>query len=73
MEEMASIAHAQLGEAAAEINADFIEELLNRPSVKEGIYSSMCQDAKFSRPMEVEVNSMRLYLRGHTHFHTRLS
>ncbi|KIY67536.1 2-dehydropantoate 2-reductase [Cylindrobasidium torrendii FP15055 ss-10] len=55
MEEMASVAHAQLGEAAAEIDANFIDELLNRPSVKAGIYSSMCQDAKFSRPMEVEV------------------
>ncbi|KAF8917392.1 putative ketopantoate reductase [Mucidula mucida] len=55
MEEMASIAHAVLGSAGDEIDDTFITELLTRDSVLRGLYSSMCMDAKYGRPMEVDV------------------
>ncbi|KAK9895444.1 putative ketopantoate reductase family protein [Cystobasidium minutum MCA 4210] len=48
--EMASIARA-LGH---EIEDEYLVSLIERDQIKNGIYSSMCMDACFHRPMEVE-------------------
>lgn len=55
--EMASIARA-LGH---EIEDEYLVSLIERDQIKNGIYSSMCMDACWSRPMEVEVRSHDLY------------
>lgn len=49
--EMASIARA-LGH---EIEDEYLVSLIERDQIKNGIYSSMCMDACWNRPMEVEV------------------
>lgn len=50
IDEMASIARA-LGH---DIEDEYLVSLIERDAIKNGIYSSMCMDAKNSRPMEVE-------------------
>jgi len=54
---MASIARA-LGH---EIEDEYLVSLIERDQIKNGIYSSMCMDACWNRPMEVEVR-LQYYL-----------